>query len=334
MKLSDWAKKQGIAYLTAYRWFKDKKLPVHAYQSESGTIIVQDDEETLSEQQMAGSNSNNNDVMSLFLKKTVEFSKNNATIEDFAAYILSNFTLKINYGPESPKYSKNKPKAEDVQRHFQQFLKPKGEKPKPQMFVAEPEALDELLSDPELVNENSFARVDDSIQTMSINPGHIYHYSEVETDKSAKLYNDLSTALNSENVYTSTVGLGSNPVRIYGSTGAEGSVVRSVETPQNYTGSANATFGASAYSSLNPNAQSFAYSAVSNSAVNTSGSIQNQILSSNNSLSLNSQFPTGATGGFVPTKKEMESAKVLENVDGRVKAKRGRKSKQSRTNNE
>jgi hypothetical protein len=324
MKLSDWAKKQGIAYLTAYRWFKDKKLPVHAYQSESGTIIVQDDEETLSEQQMAGSNSNNNDVMSLFLKKTVEFSKNNATIEDFAAYILSNFTLKINYGPESPKYSKNKPKAEDVQRHFQQFLKPNAEKPKPKMFIAEPEALDELLSEPELV--------DDSIETVSVDPAHIYQYS-TESKTSAKLYNDLSSALNSENVYTSTVGLGGNPVRIYGSTGSEGAVVRSVETPQNYTGSTIPSFSSSAYSSLNPNAQSLAYSAVSNSAVNTSGSIQNQMLSGSH-LSLNAQFPAGATGGFVPTQKELESAKVLENVDSPVKARRGRKSKQSRTNNE
>src|SRR5271166_2105541 len=102
MKLSDWADKQGIAYLTAYRWFKAGKLPVDAYQTDSGTIIVQDDFET-SEQAMAG-NSQSNDVMSLFLKKTVEFSKNNATVEDFAAYVISNFSLKFNSGPDTPKY--------------------------------------------------------------------------------------------------------------------------------------------------------------------------------------------------------------------------------------
>jgi len=40
MKLSDWAKKNGISYKTAWRWFKDGKLPVEAEQMPSGTIIV------------------------------------------------------------------------------------------------------------------------------------------------------------------------------------------------------------------------------------------------------------------------------------------------------
>ena len=68
---------------------------------------------------MAGTSSN--DAMSLFIKKTVEFSKNNSTIEDFAAYIVATFQLKLQ-GSESPRYSKNRPKPEDVQKHFQQFL--------------------------------------------------------------------------------------------------------------------------------------------------------------------------------------------------------------------
>ncbi len=120
MKLKDWADKTGIKYLTAYRWFKAGKLPVPAYQSESGTIIVQDDAENPSEQAMAG-NSGQNDAMSLFLKKTVEFSKNNSTVEDFAAFVISNFQLKLQ-GSDGPKYSKNKPKTEDIQKHFQKFL--------------------------------------------------------------------------------------------------------------------------------------------------------------------------------------------------------------------
>lgn len=41
MKLSDWAKQQGIAYQTAWRWFKTGKLPVKASQSPSGTILVE-----------------------------------------------------------------------------------------------------------------------------------------------------------------------------------------------------------------------------------------------------------------------------------------------------
>lgn len=40
MKLSKWAKSQGISYLTALRWFKSGKLPVESYQALSGTIIV------------------------------------------------------------------------------------------------------------------------------------------------------------------------------------------------------------------------------------------------------------------------------------------------------
>jgi len=40
MKLSEWAKEQGISYRTAWRWFKDGKLPVPAEQVATGTIII------------------------------------------------------------------------------------------------------------------------------------------------------------------------------------------------------------------------------------------------------------------------------------------------------
>ncbi|MFI0435526.1 MAG: recombinase family protein [Parachlamydiaceae bacterium] len=43
MKLSTWAKKQGISYRTAWRWFKENKLPVIAEQTETGTILVKDE---------------------------------------------------------------------------------------------------------------------------------------------------------------------------------------------------------------------------------------------------------------------------------------------------
>lgn len=39
MKLSEWAKQQGISYATAYRWFKTGKIS-NAKQMESGTILV------------------------------------------------------------------------------------------------------------------------------------------------------------------------------------------------------------------------------------------------------------------------------------------------------
>ncbi|TPE49036.1 IS607 family transposase [Maribrevibacterium harenarium] len=42
MKLSDWAKKQGISYRTAWNHFRSGKLPVPARQLPTGTIIVDD----------------------------------------------------------------------------------------------------------------------------------------------------------------------------------------------------------------------------------------------------------------------------------------------------
>lgn len=42
MKLSEWAKKQGISYRTAWRWFKEGKLPVEAEQTPTGTILIKD----------------------------------------------------------------------------------------------------------------------------------------------------------------------------------------------------------------------------------------------------------------------------------------------------
>lgn len=42
MKLSDWAKKQGISYKTAWRWWKDGKLPVEVEQTATGTILVKE----------------------------------------------------------------------------------------------------------------------------------------------------------------------------------------------------------------------------------------------------------------------------------------------------
>jgi putative resolvase len=43
MKLSAWAKKQGVSYKTAWRWFKAGTLP-RAEQMPSGTVVVHEDE--------------------------------------------------------------------------------------------------------------------------------------------------------------------------------------------------------------------------------------------------------------------------------------------------
>jgi len=40
MKLSEWAKQQGIGYATAWRWFRDGHLPVPFEQTATGTILV------------------------------------------------------------------------------------------------------------------------------------------------------------------------------------------------------------------------------------------------------------------------------------------------------
>ncbi len=42
MKLSDWARKQGVSYLTVWRWFRAGKLPVSARQLPSGTILMEE----------------------------------------------------------------------------------------------------------------------------------------------------------------------------------------------------------------------------------------------------------------------------------------------------
>jgi len=42
MKLSKWAKQQGICYATAWRWFHAGTMPVKAYQHPTGTIMVED----------------------------------------------------------------------------------------------------------------------------------------------------------------------------------------------------------------------------------------------------------------------------------------------------
>lgn len=294
MKLSDWARKQGIAYLTAYRWFRDGKLPVKAYQSDSGTIIVQDDSET-SEQPMG--NVQSNDVMTTILKKTVEFSKNNATIEDFAAWILSNFSLKFSNSSENPKYSKIKPKSEEVQKHFQQFLKPKGEKPKPQMFVAPPESLEEISEQSDPLSEFVPLTTEDMTNTVAI-------------PELTETFGDL--------LMTPKVA----PVKIYGNV-VEGVVTRSVDlTPQlNYTGSTNPAFD---NCSVSGNIDLSANPLTNNTnSLTATGIISNaNYFIGHNSASLGSNNAL-FNNAFKPTQKELESAnKVLEVIE---KPKRGRK---------
>lgn len=182
MKLKDWADSVDVKYLTAYRWFKAGILPVYAYQTDSGTIIVEDtDHSTFSE------NDESSNVMGLFLKKTVEFSKNNSTVEDFAAYVISNFSLSSKNRVDIPQYSKNKPKTEDVQKHFKQFA-PKGDKPKLNMFITEPETLDDLLAkENDMTRSNELPIVEDSKNNEDL--------GSLELSYEKHLYNIVPTGL-------------------------------------------------------------------------------------------------------------------------------------------
>lgn len=298
MKLKDWADLQGISYLTAWRWFKagDGRLS-NAYQSDSGTIIVPDDSDS-SEQSM-GNVVHSNDVMSTVLKKTVEFSKNNASVEDFAAWILSNFSLRPNTMSEGPKYSRVKPKSEEVQNHFKQFLKPKGEKPKPNMFTAEDDTLDDLM-----------AKSDDLTTRELVDEIHkIVHagapVNATDAPEVEDLMKDLSFALNTPVNYSGV------EVKTLGNI-AEGVVARSVDlTPQplNYTTAGNSTFGNNSFSV-------FTASTVTNSLAAPTES----------STLLRAASAQGATfsSAFHPTQKELESSsRISAAVE---KPRRGRKS--------
>lgn len=174
MKLADWAKKQGISYLTAYRWFKAGRLPVPAYQSDSGTIIVQEGDEP--EKDMS-EEKRDDSVVSEFLKKTVEFSKNGAPIEDFAAFVLTNYKLEQPLTKSaSAGVRKAAPTKEMINEHFKQFLKPAGEKPKPEMFIPDSETqklIDEMAAAEEVKDKMAFFEATGKLvenNTLSVDP--------------------------------------------------------------------------------------------------------------------------------------------------------------------
>lgn len=42
MKLSEWARQNGVCYKTAWRWWRDGQLPVEAIQMPSGTVLLKE----------------------------------------------------------------------------------------------------------------------------------------------------------------------------------------------------------------------------------------------------------------------------------------------------
>lgn len=288
IKLKDFCKQNSITYITGYRWFKDGQIP-GAYQTDFGTILIPTNDENLEQ-------SNHNDAISIFLKKTVEFSKNNASVEDFAAYIISNFSLRLHGTEEKgPRYSRNKPKPEEVQKHFDQFLKPKGEKPKPNMFVASEETLEKI--------EEMYGSSNEALSKMRSVASSV-DKSKIAT-VSAEEIPELDQSL--QELFTHST---------------DGDVIRSVNlTPQlNYTNSANAAIGTTLTSnSISSIYSEGAYSVSANPAVfcNNVSAFPTQ------SADYQSVASFATLNGFEPTQKELESSsKVLETGE---KSKRGRK---------
>jgi len=275
MKLSDWARKQGIAYLTAYRWFKDNKLPVKAYQTESGTIIVEDEEGSEMSPSIDFSGSDSTDVISLFLRKTVEYSKNDASVEDFAAWVISTFSLNFISSETKPKYSRLKPPSSQVMERYSKMIN-KGEKPKAQMYIPnDPRDLDKLIDSDENLSAQDLIDGLADINCALVKTEPVNGVS-VPIDK--QLFDDLSIALKS------------GPMSGTGST-TTGVFKRTETTPQNY---ANSTITSSSL---------------------TSPDISSSIcFSENETFSLsNSIIPTNVAMDFTLTEKEVEGARNLAN---------------------
>jgi hypothetical protein len=298
IKLSEWADRHNLSYITANRHFHAGLIP-GAVQLDSGTILVED----TSEQPMT-TNASSNDAMSLFLKKTVEFSKNDASVEDFAAFVISNFKLQLNNVNEGPKYSKNRPKPEEVQKHFQQFL-PDKEK------AEQLKAMKNLLKDQTLKKDAA-----PFIAAFNEEPST---FDRVVDTVSDELSDELTMG-----AILSDMAPKSSAVHVYGpQTTAEGLVTRSVDldtTPQqiNYTGSTNLAFNSSNFVPSNISVSAFCNDiggafpiATFDSPYQADGTLSSIFLASS----------------FQPTQKELLSAvKVIEVAETEdAPRKRGRK---------
>lgn len=323
IKLKEYCDRNSISYITGYRWFKDKHIP-GAYQTPSGTILIPDDYDCAKSVVESSPSS-----ISEFIAKTIEFSNNGASIGDFASYILSNFSIKFTSEQEVPKYSKNKPKSEDIQKHFQQFMK-KGEKPKANVYLeaADNETIDDLVAKADSLTAQELME-------------QIHEIGEHDGDSavapSAPELNDLLKALapNSVNL--------TNP-KVYGDIGqTEGLVSRTVDfnsTPQqiNYTSSTDQTFGvvynntgtlASGanldWSGTAVTTNTFFYAnpeTTLTNNVNTVGGLTLGDLNWGDAASSPAVFPTATA--FQPTQKELTSAKLVKTVES-LPRRQGRK---------
>jgi len=237
IKLADWCEKTGVKYLTAWRWFKTDKMPVRAYQTDSGTILVEDDDQPIVDSKIEDSDTNK--ALSLFLKKTIEYTSNNSSVEDFAAFVISNFQLKL-LGQEQPKYSRNKPKSEEVQKHFKNFI-PTTKKPEPFVFIPEPEVWENISDNSIGINEETTVANAEKVAHELVNaPISITDNLTISVNEVKDLQNQVSgnVSFGSSGTFGSSI---SNPNSDAFLSGIGVSLTYPDINTQNYTYSTNAT---------------------------------------------------------------------------------------------
>jgi predicted site-specific integrase-resolvase len=81
MKLSTWAKKEGVCYRTAWNWFKNGTLPVNAEQTPTGTILIKEDNRILNAERVViycrVSNHSRREELSFQVKRCEDFCSAN-----------------------------------------------------------------------------------------------------------------------------------------------------------------------------------------------------------------------------------------------------------------
>lgn len=196
MKLKDWADREGIAYITAYRWFKAGKLPVNAYQADSGTIIVEDEMPETSGINIVDNQKLSDSPVSQLIKKAVEISKAGAPVEDLATFIISNFKLEKHEVPEViTRRARMKPTKEMTEGHFKKFLKSDKAKPEAKMFLVNEDELDNVVA----ASEQASA-IEGGLKvefTGAQNFGKVLASNSVITPQVQSIVSDMNTAMQS-----------------------------------------------------------------------------------------------------------------------------------------
>lgn len=165
MRLKEWAEKNKINYLTAYRWFKSGKMPTNAFQTESGTILVCDEGEDVCNNTQYENIADS--PVSQIIKKAVEMSKSGGPVEDFATFVLSNFKLS-KQEPDRQTNQKNKPTPEMTNKHFAKYIGTKKVKPESKMFFVDKKDLDDVVKASEKGAEDLSA-IQDLLTVVSLN---------------------------------------------------------------------------------------------------------------------------------------------------------------------